>query len=55
MPTGSCPITPASGTRVWWTHRDGMIEVRIDRHGCRVQAWREQDSAGTDYSVRDPW
>ncbi len=44
-----------SGARVWWTHRDGLIEVRSDPRGWQVQAWREQTPAGTRYSVRDPW
>ncbi|MHB8865663.1 MAG: ComEC/Rec2 family competence protein [Pirellulaceae bacterium] len=31
----------ASGTHVWWTYRDGLIEVRSDPHGLQVRAWRE--------------
>jgi competence protein ComEC len=26
--------------RAYWTHRDGLVEVSIDRDGLRVDAWR---------------
>ncbi|MHB8970224.1 MAG: ComEC/Rec2 family competence protein [Pirellulaceae bacterium] len=31
------------GADVRWTHRDGLLEIRIDPRGLMVQAWREHD------------
>jgi beta-lactamase superfamily II metal-dependent hydrolase len=31
------------GADVRWTHRDGLIEIRIDPRGLKVQAWRDHN------------